>query len=580
MDFDHASVADADGIPDEKLCDAVQESLGLKGKVTASVLELPETANYPPSFMVALRHPGPLSSIDNHREEGGWTVHYYRPSHEAVLIYTPQLKKIEVASASSDVREKTSKVFAEVVLGRPPSAKPLTRREFNLERFRSSFDLDCPVLEDVEITMAAVVEAEVRLGSWGRRLNIKVTIKDKMEDVVRKYVSNSANLIRSFGFTKIAIAIGYTRRSDGKEGTFRVSISDGSSSDVQSMRDPFLRDLGFRLLEHWGLTQNLRILTDQERAQWFGFLLSLYDLPGDTVAGAFFNSAGVDPARLVSARLIARKGRQVIGLAEDDDEVVEVEQQTGPEPGTVRQTGSFGEADGLRLDTNAIEYGIDRAWLAETILKAIAGSLGIRNIETINEFLVSLGPMALGERKVPLYLARRLADLKARESVETALRSRHTAGPGLVLAVSDEPPQFLGPNVVIALRDLLLNDGSLGDLDREEMARRFEANRTLATSAQVAQVVRHTPRSATLIIPGLEPLTLDGVGQIQLFESLVEAATDGTGQRLTKVLMDGMGSDNPRQLFSSGAWAKAHPTYIRHGSSNRYWRLGEATDTA
>jgi len=580
VDFDHASVADTDGIPDEKLCDAVQEALGLKGKVTASVLELPETANYPPSFMVALRHPGPLSSIDNHREEGGWTVHYYRPSHEAVLIYTPQLKKIEVASASSDVREKTSKVFAEVVLGRPPSAKPLTRREFNLERFRSSFDLDCPDLEDVEITMAAVVEAEVRLGSWGRRLNIKVTIKDKMEDVVRKYVSNSANLIRSFGFTKIAIAIGYTRRSDGKEGTFRVSISDGSSSDVQSMRDPFLRDLGFRLLEHWGLTQNLRTLTDQERAQWFGFLLSLYDLPGDTVAGAFFNSAGVDPARLVSARLIARKGRQVIGLAEDDDEVVEVEQQTGPEPGTVRQIGSFGEADGLRLDTNAIEYGIDRAWLVETILKAIAGSLGIRNIETINEFLVSLGPMALGERKVPLYLARRLADLKARESVETALRSRHTAGPGLVLAVSDEPPQFLGPNVVIALRDLLLNDGSLGDLDREEMARRFEANRTLATSAQVAQVVRHTPRSATLIIPGLEPLTLDGVGQIQLFESLVEAATDGTGQRLTKVLMDGMGSDNPRQLFSSGAWAKAHPTYIRHGSSNRYWRLGEATDTA
>ncbi|TDX26256.1 hypothetical protein [Rhodovulum visakhapatnamense] len=580
VDFDHASVADTDGIPDEKLCDAVQEALGLKGKVTASVLELPETANYPPSFMVALRHPGPLSSIDNHREEGGWTVHYYRPSHEAVLIYTPQLKKIEVASASSDVREKTSKVFAEVVLGRPPSAKPLTRREFNLERFRSSFDLDCPDLDDVEITMAAVVEAEVRLGSWGRRLNIKVTIKDKMEDVVQKYVSNSANLIRSFGFTKIAIAIGYTRRSDGKEGTFRVSISDGSSSDVQSMRDPFLRDLGFRLLEHWGITQNLRTLTDQERAQWFGFLLSLYDLPDDTVAGAFFISAGVDPARLVSARLIARKGRQLIGLAEDDDEVVEVEQQTGPEPGTVRQTGSFGEADGLRLDTNAIEYGIDRAWLAETILKAIAGSLGISNIETINEFLVSLGPMALGERKVPLYLARRLADLKARESVETVLRSRHTAGPGLVLAVSDEPPQFLGPNVVIALRDLLLNDGSLGDLDREEMARRFEANRTLATSAQVAQVVRHTPRSGTLIIPGLEPLTLDGANQIQLFESLVEAATDGTGQRLTKVLMDGMGSDNPRQLFSSGAWAKAHPTYIRHGSSNRYWRLGDATDTA
>jgi hypothetical protein len=580
VDFDHASVADADGIPDAKLCDALQAALGLKGKVTASVLELPETANYPPSFMVALRHPGPLSSIDNHREEGGWTVHYYRPSHEAVLIYTPKLKKIEVASASSEVRDVTSKVFAEVVLGRPPSAKPLTRREFNLERFRSSFGLDRPAFDDVEITLASVIEAEVRLGSWSRRLNIKVTIEDKIEDVIQEYVSNSASLIRSFGFTKIVIAIGYTRRSDGKKGTFRVSISGGSSSDVQSIRDPFLRDLGLRLLEHWELTQNLRALTEGERAQWFGFLLSLYDLPGDTVAGAFFKSAGVDPARLVSARLIARNGRQVIGLAEDDGEVVEVEQETGPEPGTVRQTGSFGEADGLRLDTDAIEYVMDRAWLAETILKAISGALHVRNIETINESLVALGSITLGERKVPLYLARRLADLKARESVETALRSRHTAGPGLVLAVSDEPPRFLGPNVVIALRDLLLGDGILGALDREDMGRRFEANRTLAVSAQVAQVVRHKPSSGTLIIPGLEPLTLDGAFQIRLFERLVEAAKDGTGQRLTKVLMDGMGSDNPKQLFSSGAWAKAHPTYIRHGSSNRYWRLGEATDTA
>ena len=580
MDFDHASVADADGIPDAKLFDALQAALGLKGKVIASVLELPETANYPPSFMVALRHPGPLSSIDNHREEGGWTVHYYRPSHEAVLIYTPQLKKIEVASASSEVREVTSKVFAEVVLGRPPSAKPLTRREFNLERFRSSFGLDRPAFDDVEITLASVIEAEVRLGSWSRRLNIKVTIEDKMEDVIQEYVSNSAALIRSFGFTKIVIAIGYTRRSDGRKGTFRVSISGGSSSDVQSIRDPFLRNLGLRLLEHWELTQNLWALTEGERAQWFGFLLSLYDLPGDTVAVAFFKSAGVDPERLVSARLIARNGRQMIGLAEDDVEVVEVEQETGPEPGTVRQTGSFGEADGLRLDTDAIEYVMDRAWLAETILKAISGALGIRNIETINEFLVALGSIKLGERKVPLYLARRLADLKIRDSVENALRSRHTAGPGLVLAVSNDPPRFLGPNVVIALRDLLLQYGSLGDLDQDEMARRFEANRTLASSAQVAQDVRHTPRSATLIIPGLDPLTLDGAGQIQLIESLVDAATDGTGQRLTKVLMDGMGSDNPRQLFSPGAWAKAHPTYIRHGTSNRYWRLGEATDTA
>ncbi|MCA0871452.1 hypothetical protein LCL97_11490 [Seohaeicola saemankumensis] len=576
FEVDHDDLVELDRLtPDtDRLCRKLEELLELRAKATASVLELPQTTAHPPSLMVALRHPGALSSIRDHREDGNLKTYYYRPSHEAVLIYTPAQRKIEVCAESFSVRQQVANAFAEIALSQDLSAKPLTKRDFNLTRFRTSFDLELPDLDEAEITSATVVEAEMPLGNWARRLNLKVTRDEDIENAMTAYVRDASQMVRKFGFAKIVIAVGFVRRSDGKKATLRLQVSGGNTSNVQSQRDPFLRDLGFKLLAHWGLMDELHPLTDEEKARWFQFLLSLYDLPDDVVSGNFFSAAGVDPRRLMQSGFLTRKPRQVLVLIDDDDDgTAEGELQTGPRKGTLTEQGGFGEDRGVITDTNAISYGIDRRWLAEEILKLLGAALGVKSIEIETNHLTRLGAVHLKKGSVPVYLVRDLGNTKVLDALDIALRQKHKLGPGIVLAVSESAPKYLGPNVVVKLPTVLSRDGSDIEINWHEFQRQFDAGRTLIAASQLAQVIRHGANAGTLVLPGTDPLSLTSAIQLRFFEKLVTAAADGSGEVLTKVLMDGTGSDHPKNLFSPKMRDIVTGTYICHGSSNRYWRL-------
>ena len=574
VDQNDLAAVDAATFDADALCRKLESLLELKAKATASILRLPKTSAHPPSLMIALRHPGTLSSIRDHREDGKLKTYYYRPSQEAVLIYTPEQKKIEVCAETFAVRQQVADAFAEIALQQDLSAKPLTKRDFNLERFQESFELDLPDFNEVEITDAAVVEAEMPLGNWARRLNLKVTRGEDIEVAMKTYIRDTSRLVRRFGFSKIVIAVGFVRREDLKKGTLRLQVSGGNTSNVQSQRDPFLRDLGLRLLSHWGLMDELRPLTEEEKARWFQFLLSLYDLPSDEVSGDFFSAAGVDPRRLVQGGILKKKSRQTLVLIHDDDDgPIERELETGPRKGTVRVEGGFGEDRGVIEDDNTIIYGIDRGWLAEEILKLLGGALCASRPSIETDQLTSLGKIDLKNGPVPVYLVRELGNTKVLDELDIGLRQKHKLGPGIVLAVGENAPRYLGPNVVIRLPSILVPEDDAVLIDRHELQRQFDAGRTLVASAQVAQVIRHGAQAGTLIIPGADALNLTTSNQIQFFEKLVAAAANGTGEVLTKVLMEGMGSNHPRNLFSSKIRDVVVGTYIEHGSSNRYWRL-------
>lgn len=66
----------ADKVAVADLCNMLDQKLQLKAKSSAAVIDLPQTADYPPSVMVAIRHPGALSSIKDHREDGRWHTYY------------------------------------------------------------------------------------------------------------------------------------------------------------------------------------------------------------------------------------------------------------------------------------------------------------------------------------------------------------------------------------------------------------------------------------------------------------------------------------------------------------------------
>jgi len=563
----------SDQFDTDRLCRKLEEKLELKSRASASILNLPKTEGYPSSLMIALRHPGALSSIQDHRDDGGWRTYYYRPSNEAVLIYTPKLRQIEVCAESFEVRKEVAELFAEVALGQNLSEKPLTRRNFNLERFRETFRLDIPEFDDVEVTDARVVEAEMPLGTWARRLNLKVSRDDDIEAVLSSHLQDASRKVRRFGFCKITITVGYVRRADGKKGTLRLTVSSGNTSNVQSFRDPFLRELGFRLLAFWGLQEKMRTLTESEKARWFTFLLALYDQPEGEVAGSFMTAAGVDPKLLVDAAILSRKSRQAVVLMDDDDEVIESEVETGPTLGTVRVRAGFGEQRGSKPDANLLIYKLDRGWLAEVILKSVSDALDTKDIQIVNDHLVSLGRVPIQGLARRVYLARQLDDAKVIGGLDLELRRRSKGGPGIVLSVSESSPKYLGPNVVVPLRSILSSDPDAVGLSTEALADEFQAGQSLVAAAQVAQVLRHGAHAGTLILPGEDPLSLTTANQVSFFERLVEATQGGAGQLMTKALMEGFGSDHPRQLFTGKAWDLINGTYIEHGSSNRFWRL-------
>lgn len=576
FEVDHERLVDLDELnPDaEAMCRKLEAVFELKARATASVLDLPETSAHPRSLMIALRHPGALSSIQDHRSDGALKTYYYRPSREVVLIYTPEQKKVEVCAESFSVRGQVADIFAEVVIGQDLSTKPLTKRDFNLDRFRRSFELDLPDLEVAEVISASVIEAEVPLGSFRRRLNLKVTKTDSIEEAIDKYVRDRDRLIRRFGFTKIAIAVEFVRRSTGAKGTFRLQVSGGNTSNVQSQRDPFLRDLGFQLLSYWGLMDELRPLTESEEAQWFKFLLALYDLPGDEVNGSFFVAASVDPGRLVQGGFLSRKSRDELVLIDEDGiGPVEVEVSTGSHKGTVTERGPFGEERGPVDEINFVNFKIDRAWLCEKTLKLLGSGLGTNVIAIETEELADLGTISLNGEAVSVYFVRGLGDPKVVDDLEVELRQRHTSGLGIVLTASEFTQRYLGPNVVLSMLGILAANDTGVKLDMQAIENQFRARRSLVGSSQFAQVIRQSPNAASLFLPGEDPLSLTTANQILFFERLVMAATDGSGEVLTKVLMEGMGSDHPKQLFSPKMREIVIGTYICHGSSNRYWRL-------
>ncbi|MGZ8869221.1 MAG: hypothetical protein ACXW2P_12835 [Thermoanaerobaculia bacterium] len=199
-----------------------------------------------------MRHGGPLSSVYDHRDDGRRGTIYYRPPNEATLIYTPSLRQIEVCADSPVVRQTVSDSFAEIALGHDISQKPLTWKRYNLTRFRTSLRLQPPEIDGYEFKFARVLEAEVRLGTWRRKLQLKVTVEDDIEEVADRYLGARNIFRRAEAFSRIAIAVAYNRIGDEKERTLNITIAGTKSCNLQSKTDPEERSLGFALSRNGG----------------------------------------------------------------------------------------------------------------------------------------------------------------------------------------------------------------------------------------------------------------------------------------------------------------------------------------
>lgn len=575
VELENDAALNAAAIDEMVLAARIKGTLELKPEISCTVkaLDLPATETHPASIMLIVRHGGPLSSVYDHRQDGRRGTIYYRPPNEATLIYTPSLRQIEVCADSPVVRQTVSDSFAEIALGHDISEKPLTWKRYNLSRFRSSLLLQPPEIEGYEFKFVRVVEAEIRLGIWRRKLQLKVTVEDDIEEVADQYLGARNIFRRAEAFSRIAIAVAYNRIGDDKERTLNITIAGTKSCNLQSKTDPEERSLGFALLKEWGILSAFRQLAPDDLRAIFPQLVQLHDRVEDEVSGGYLLELGLDPARLIEGGLLERRDRQDVVLIGDGDLEGEGAIKPAATKGMIRTVGPFGEDAGKRPVSDVEMYAINAQWLHETLVRLMKPLLSKRATQIVDQDLTLLGGMQVDGAEVPVYFARRLSNPKTAQRLDLALRARNTAGVGIILAASEELPSYLGSNVVVPLLSHLasVDEEILFARDGLELAHR--TGLSLALGGVSPRVVRTGTQSGTLFIPGKEPLHLAGNDQLTIFERLVVAAGKGSPDIQVKALMDGFESRSPQQAFRKDTWDSILNVYISKGAKRGYWRL-------
>lgn len=572
VELEHALTIDASSIDEKALAEKITTELDLKTPCTVKVMDLPQTDEHPPSIMIIVRHGGPLSSVYHHADDGRREPLYFRPSNEATLIYTPSLRQIEVCANSPFVRQKISSSFAALSLGHDVSNKPLTWKHYNLSRFRESLSLPIPEIEGFDIQRAQVLEAEVRLGSWARKLSLKVSIEDDIDDIATRYLQPSNIFRRAEVFSRIGIAVVYTKAGDKKERTLNITVSGTKACNLQSKKDPEERSLGYKLLGVWQILSTLRAIEGGDLHRLFPTLIKLYDRPDDEVSGAYLREFGLDPKSLIEGGLLERRGRQDIVFL-DDDEGGEARVGSSSTPGMIEATGAFGEQLGERPAWELEVFRIKREWLDETVLRLMKPLLKTVAVQFLDQNLTMLGSMNLGDAEAPIFLARRLDDPRVLGRLDLLLRGRNNSGIGLVLSASPQPPGCLGPNAVVPILSHLSGSADECRLSRDSLEIAFRSGKGLALGGLTVNIARSGPQSATLYVPGQAPLALLGANQIRIFAHLVDAYRAGSPDVKVSDLINDLGVKSPAQAFRPENWAAIRDVYIGKGAKRGFWRL-------
>ena len=571
VDVDESDTLDAASVNEEALAMRITTLLELPTKCTVRSVNLPKTRSHPASVMLIVRHPGPLSSVFSHKENGMKGTIYYRPPNGATLIWTPELRQMEICARSPIVRQKVGTGFAEVVLNQNLSSKPLTWRRYNLSRFHQSLSLPIPQRDDCQIIAAQLIEIELRLGTWSRRLALKVTVDDDIELIAKRYLGSSDIFRRAEGFSRIIIAVKYVRLGESKERALNLSIGS-NRSNVQSIRDPDDRSLGFALLDHWGMLNAFRQLDDTEAWAILPQLLELNDLPEDEVSGGFLHGFGLDPQRLIKAGIIDLRGRQKVILIDEDDDFGEVTIAASGHKGIVTATGLHGEDLGMRSAEDVARYVLKREWLDETILKLVKPLMSRPAIQILDADLAYLGLTKLNGDEVPAYFARRLGHPATISRLDLILRGRQGLGVGIVLASGPSELNHLGPNVVVRLADYLAVDQG-GHLSTDGLEQVFRAGRDMAFGGASIVLVKSGPQSATLHVPGLSSLALHSRIQIQIFELLIAAHMKGSPEVKASQLLEGSNVRSPGDAFPSSMRASVVGHYLEKSTHKGFWHL-------
>ncbi|RDD64193.1 hypothetical protein DU478_21510 [Thalassococcus profundi] len=404
-----------------------------------------------------------------------------------------------------------------------------------------------------------VVEFELLLGSFARRVTLKVAKGEDIDALARRYLSGALRYRGREGINLIAIAVDYRKEEEDRLRKLNVTVRGTSGSNVQNHKDRRARFLASRLLEAWGIARSLRPLNRDEAKAMLPGLLKLFDLGDEVLTGLLIKELGLSVDELLGAQLISQKSRQPVTLADaEGDEVIEQE--------VSRSVPS-------RSTRDYTNYKIATGWLRETIAKRLSTELDFRDFRPLSERLSGLGTLMIGGQPVSVFLARDLMSFKSISALEMELSQRAQKSTGLILGASPEAPRYIGHNVVIPIGTVMEPGDPDLAIDLDRLRDRYESDRKASKHIVCAKVFEGGNNTGSFVMPDKPALPLTGRIQLDFFTKLADAYNAGFPEVHASILVEGTSASTPRAVFSGKMRKRVFDDYVERARDNGCWRL-------
>ena len=561
-----ATAVDHDALSKE-IADRLQHDDGCK----VEAIDLPAENGESQDVLVAVTFFGAYASQKTVQPDKSTALIYFRPPDEMLLVYSQARRRIEVCSRDRLERKIVANLFAADALKHDISNKPLTQKTYNLSRFRHSLKLPVPDEEAHRVKKASIIEVQVTLGDWSRKVTLSVAPEDDIDAIARSVFGAIIPKAGGGYVTKVRFRIDHVD-GHGRKGVLQFDVFGRNKSNIQSERDPAKRELGYDLLEAWGVLERIGDLSKPQRKEKLPQLLTLYDLATEKASGQNLDELGVAAEELTRAGFLTRRGWSDVILFEDDElgEVVHnVERDGNSDVATL--TLVQGGTGSTIPAADITEYEIRYDYLRDA-LRDLLKPMGLKGrLRELADHLHQLGVARIGLADAPIFLMRATSVDKVLEASDRLIRGEGTRIRGIVFVPQDVRFPYLGCHVVLSLNDHI--DADTGMIDADAVRSSYEAAIDPAARGAAVHLRKQGDDAAQITVPGQDPHIVTGAKKVKLFERLYMAHRDRENGVKLSILKEYAGFSQLPQLFGD-EWPEVNDRYL-YSPRRAYWALCE-----
>lgn len=534
--------------------------------------QIPADGEEPEAEMYIIRHPNLPTAAREIDDNGTVSKFYFRPPGEAMVVFVPSTGRLHVRADTRAIRHLVWKSFVTKALAQDPSHQPVDFRAYDISCFLTDLNLETPEDREAVIKGVWLIRLDASIGRLSNRLSLSTTIGQSIRNLIDGQPGLDKVFARAVAIRFVEIAVRYRRAGQSEDQTLAFTISDGNTTSLMSVNDPFEQALGHRLLRAWRILTEGRAPAEADVRVLLPAILALWDTNADHVVGAWLASRDLDAKALIGLGFLVAQGWDDADLVEDEDGIGAQEANVDAGPDRIDVSLTVGQDATATNPDQYRRYRVRSDWVLQYLKSTISAQFGRKEVDAITANLFELGDLRVSDQTVPVYLVRQLGDERLHAETDSALRALSDRGIGLVLDADRRAGHTLAANVRLSLVDYIGTEVPENVIDRERLQAAFARHRNLAAGGEAVELTMTGENSGTLSVPGRGTIEITGRNRLVVIRRLVDAHRSGAGAQKTEDMVKGFGEQSLSNIFGSVLWKKLRSGFLRSTGKGK-WKI-------